>query len=100
MFAAVIGDGLRLAGLGVAIGLGGAIALTRLVSSLLFDTSATDPLVYASLSVLLLAMAAIGVLCSREARHARRSDDRAPERIALRSQSPKPQVPRAQAPTP
>ena len=72
VFIAVIGDGLRLAGLGVVLGLGGAVALTRLVSSLLFDTSATDPLIYASLSALLLAMAAIA--CYVPARRAMRVD--------------------------
>jgi putative ABC transport system permease protein len=72
VFGAVIGDGLRLAGLGVLLGLGGAIALTRLMSSLLFDTSATDPLVYLSLSLLLLAMA--GTACYVPARRAMRVD--------------------------
>ncbi len=72
VFAAVIGEGLRLAALGVAIGIGGAIALTRLMSSLLFDTSATDPLVYLSLSLLLLAMA--GTACYVPARRAMRVD--------------------------
>jgi putative ABC transport system permease protein len=72
VFTAVIGDGLRLAGLGVALGLGGAVALTRLVRSLLFGTSATDPLIYASLSALLLAMAAIA--CYVPARRAMRVD--------------------------
>jgi putative ABC transport system permease protein len=72
VFGAVIGQGLRLAGLGVAIGLLGAIALTRLVSSLLFDTNATDPLIYGSLAVLLLAMAAAA--CYVPARRAMRVD--------------------------
>jgi putative ABC transport system permease protein len=72
VFAGVIGDGLKLAGLGIAIGLGGALLLTRLVSSLLFATNATDPFIYASLSLLLLAMA--GTACYVPARRAMRVD--------------------------
>jgi putative ABC transport system permease protein len=72
VFAEVIGDGLRLAVVGVAIGIAGAVGLTRLVSALLFDTNATDPLIYASLSLLLLAMA--GTACYVPARRAMRVD--------------------------
>ena len=72
VFADVIGDGLKLAGLGIAIGLGGALLLTRLVSNLLFATNATDPLIYGSLSLLLLAMA--GTACYVPARRAMRVD--------------------------
>jgi putative ABC transport system permease protein len=72
VFAAVIGDGLRLALLGIGIGLAGAFALTRLVSALLFNTNATDPIIYASLSLLLLAMA--GMACYVPARRAMRVD--------------------------
>ena len=72
MFAAVIGDGLRLALIGVTLGLFAAVALTRVVSALLFDTSATDPLIYASLSLLLLAIA--GTACYVPARRAMRVD--------------------------
>jgi len=39
----VMGDGLRLAGAGVAIGLGVSFALTRLMTGLLFGVSASDP---------------------------------------------------------
>jgi len=46
-----------LASTGVAIGLGGAFALTRLMSSLIFGVSATDPLAFASVAVLLAAVA-------------------------------------------
>jgi putative ABC transport system permease protein len=43
--------GLRLAAVGVGCGLAAAFALTRLMSSLLFDVRATDPLTYAAVSI-------------------------------------------------
>jgi putative ABC transport system permease protein len=39
----VVGQGMRLAIAGIAAGLVGAFLLTRLMSSLLFETSPTDP---------------------------------------------------------
>jgi putative ABC transport system permease protein len=72
VFAQVIGQGLRLAGLGVVLGLAAAAAATRLVQGLLFNTSATDPVVYTALAVLLLAMAALA--CYVPARRAMRVD--------------------------
>ncbi|HEX7281394.1 MAG TPA: FtsX-like permease family protein, partial [Vicinamibacterales bacterium] len=72
VFSQVIGHGLRLAAIGVVLGLVGAAAATTLVQSLLFNTSATEPLVYISLSVLLLGMAAIA--CYVPARRAMRVD--------------------------
>ncbi len=64
VFSLVIGQGLRLAVIGIAIGLGVAVVAARLLSGMLFNTSATDPLIYASLALLLLTMAGRGVLCS------------------------------------
>jgi len=52
-----VGQGLRLAGVGVACGLGAAIAFSRLMTSLLFDVSPTDPLTYGAISVGLVASA-------------------------------------------
>jgi putative ABC transport system permease protein len=56
----VIGDALRLASLGVIIGIAVALPLTRLLRSLLFGVTATDPVtfVFVSASLLLVAMAA------------------------------------------
>ncbi|MFY9556002.1 MAG: ABC transporter permease [Blastocatellia bacterium] len=53
----VVRQGMKLAVMGVAIGLVGAFALTRLMSTLLFGVSATDPLTFAVISVLLAAVA-------------------------------------------
>ncbi|MGA9770170.1 MAG: ABC transporter permease [Blastocatellia bacterium] len=52
-----MGEGLRLTLTGVAIGLFAAFALTRVMSSLLFGVSATDPLTFALIALLLTAVA-------------------------------------------
>lgn len=49
----VLGQGIAVAGLGLIIGIAGAFALTRLLSSLLFNISATDPLAFLSAPLLL-----------------------------------------------
>ena len=51
--------GLLLAGIGAAIGLAVAAALTRLMSSLLFGVTALDPLTYAGVAAILIAAAAL-----------------------------------------
>jgi putative ABC transport system permease protein len=51
----VIGDGLRLALLGIAIGVAASFALTRLMTSVLYATSTTDPLTMAGSAVLFVA---------------------------------------------
>ena len=57
-----------LAGLGIVLGVGGAAALSRLMSSLLFGVSPTDPLTYAVVSVGLAAVAVVaGYLPARRA---------------------------------
>lgn len=50
----VMGQGARLAFIGVAIGVVTALALTRLLSSLLFSVSASDPLIFICVPVLLI----------------------------------------------
>lgn len=57
VLALVLGEGARLAGLGVAIGLGVSLATTRLLSSLLFGVSATDPATFAAVAIALSAVA-------------------------------------------
>ncbi|MFZ0590723.1 MAG: FtsX-like permease family protein [Bryobacteraceae bacterium] len=49
----ILGEGARLAILGVAIGIGASAVITRLLSSLLFGVSATDPITFAGVAVLL-----------------------------------------------
>jgi len=50
-------QGLKLVGLGLVLGLGAAFLLTRVMVSLLFGTSTTDPLTFFGISLLLLAVA-------------------------------------------
>lgn len=55
----VVGQGMRLAAIGVVIGLIGAYALTHLMSKLLFGVSATDPLIFVTIAGLLALIALI-----------------------------------------
>ncbi|HJU64741.1 MAG TPA: ABC transporter permease, partial [Gemmatimonadaceae bacterium] len=72
LIASVVGRALRMAGAGVVIGLVGAWMLTRSMSSLLFEVSPTDPVTFATISVLLLSIAGIASLVP--ARRAARAD--------------------------
>ncbi len=53
----VLGNALRLAVTGIAIGLAASFGLTRLMGSVLFETSATDPITYAGSAVIFAAVA-------------------------------------------
>jgi ABC-type antimicrobial peptide transport system permease subunit len=55
----VIWRGIRLALIGVALGLAAALALTRVMSNLLFNVSATDPATFALIALLLVGVAFI-----------------------------------------
>ena len=53
VFQLIVGQGLMLTAFGLVIGLAGALVLTRLMSVMLYETSATDPLTFASISIAL-----------------------------------------------
>src|SRR5690606_16625832 len=57
----VVGEGMRLALAGTAVGLVGAFALSRLVRGLLYGVSASDPVAFLAVPALLLAVAAFAV---------------------------------------
>ena len=56
---AVMRQGLWLTGAGVVVGVLGALALTRTIKSLLFEVSATDPVVFTAIPALLVVVALI-----------------------------------------
>jgi ABC-type antimicrobial peptide transport system permease subunit len=68
----ILTQGLRLALLGVAIGLGAAFALTRWMETLLFGVRPADPLTFAGISLLLMAVALLA--CFVPARRATQVD--------------------------
>jgi putative ABC transport system permease protein len=70
VFRLVIGQGALLAGVGMAAGLAGALALTRLLAGLLFTVGARDPLTFvaAPLVLLLVALVACAVPALRATR--------------------------------
>ena len=53
----VVGQGVRLAGMGAAIGLVASVACSRWLKSQLFEVSAFDPLTFAGMAVILVAAA-------------------------------------------
>jgi putative ABC transport system permease protein len=53
----ILGEGARLAVAGVAMGIAASFGATRLVSSLLFGVSATDPITFLGVAVLLCLVA-------------------------------------------
>jgi putative ABC transport system permease protein len=55
----VLGSGVRLAGIGLAVGLAAALAATRLLSSLLYGVRPTDAVTFAAVSFILLVVALI-----------------------------------------
>jgi putative ABC transport system permease protein len=62
VLALVVGQGMTLAGIGVAIGLVAAFALTRFLSSQLFSVGATDPVTFTVVSVVLVGVAFLATL--------------------------------------
>jgi putative ABC transport system permease protein len=68
----VVGQGMVPALIGLALGLAGAIGLTRFMSSLLFHVSVTDPITFTLIASLLLAVAILA--CYLPARRAAKVD--------------------------
>ena len=68
----VLGHGMRLVMTGVVLGLAAALALSRVVRSLLFEVSATDPSTFLAVALTLLLAAAAA--CWLPARRAARVD--------------------------
>jgi putative ABC transport system permease protein len=76
----VVGEGLKIGAAGLVLGVAASLALTRLMSGLLFGVSERDPLTFVALPVALLAIA--GVAAWMPARRALRVDPM----IALRAE--------------
>jgi putative ABC transport system permease protein len=72
IFRLVIRQGMALAGVGIAIGLGGAFALTRYLESLLYEVKPADPLTFGGVALLLLGVALLA--CWIPARRATKVD--------------------------
>jgi ABC-type antimicrobial peptide transport system permease subunit len=65
-------QGLVLTGIGVVVGILGALMLTQTIKSLLFEVSATDPLVFTAVPLLLVVVSLIA--CYRPALRATQVD--------------------------
>jgi putative ABC transport system permease protein len=68
----VIGKGLKLALIGVAIGIAGALVLTRFLASVLYGVKPADPLTFIAVSLTLIAVALLA--CYIPARRASKVD--------------------------
>lgn len=53
----IVGQGLKLTLIGIVFGIGGALVLTRFLSSLLYGVRPTDPLTFISVSLILVVVA-------------------------------------------
>jgi ABC-type antimicrobial peptide transport system permease subunit len=62
IFKLVLGHGMLLTGIGIAAGVGGALALSRVMSTMLFGVKPRDPLTFAATAAV-LALAAFAACC-------------------------------------
>jgi putative ABC transport system permease protein len=72
VFRLIVGRGLALTGIGVVAGVGAALGLTRVMETLLFSVSRTDPITFVAVPVTLIIVAAIA--CYLPARRAMKVD--------------------------
>jgi putative ABC transport system permease protein len=72
IFRMIVGHGMILSLIGVAIGVAASLMLTRFLSSLLYGVSSTDPLTFTSVVLILITVALAA--CSIPARRATRVD--------------------------
>ena len=68
----VVGQGLGIVAIGIAVGVGGAFAVTRLLAGLLYGVTATDPIAFVAVPAAMLAVATLA--CAHPASRAVRSD--------------------------
>ena len=80
VFRLVVGDGLKLTAVGIALGLAGALLMARSLSTLLFGVQPRDPVTLVATASILLLVA--GVACGIPARRATRVDPM----VALRAE--------------
>ena len=76
----VVREGMRLAAVGITVGLAAAFAVTRLMASLLYDVKPTDPLTYAAVAA---ALAATALATCLQAGAARRPGGIQPARCGM-----------------
>ncbi|PYT19817.1 MAG: hypothetical protein DMG57_44185, partial [Acidobacteria bacterium] len=55
----VVGQGLRLGLVGVLIGVAGALAISRIIVGMLYNTGAGDPITYVAVSIIFLGIALV-----------------------------------------
>jgi putative ABC transport system permease protein len=72
VFRIILGQGLMTTAIGVSAGIIGALGLTRTLESLLFGVTATDPVTFGSVILILTAVATLA--CSVPARRATHAD--------------------------
>jgi putative ABC transport system permease protein len=72
IFRLIVGEGMLLTGIGAAVGLALALALTRVMASLLYRVEPTDPVAFAAAVAVLVGVAVLA--CYLPARRAMRTD--------------------------